>query len=90
VYLAESLNEPGGWAAAKVIDKSFLLSATPSPSASESEPPTSAEDMRYLVAKEAQILSHLDHPHIVHLNEVFDDDESVIQLLFFILILNTF
>jgi len=79
VYLAESLADPGGWAAAKVIDKNCLLSASPSPSGSSSELDilASAEDMRYLVAKEAQILGSLDHPHIVHLNEVFDDDQHV-------------
>lgn len=35
------------------------------------------EDLTWLIEKEIQIMASLDHPHIVHLNEVFDEDESV-------------
>lgn len=35
------------------------------------------EDLTFLVEKEVQILSMLDHPHIVHLNEVYEEDDTV-------------
>ncbi len=62
VYLAESLAEPGGWAAVKVLEKSSLCKE---------------EDLSFLVAKEVEILSALSHPHIVHLSEVYEDEEAV-------------
>ncbi len=33
--------------------------------------------MSYLIDKEIAIMSVLDHAHIVHLNEVYDEDDTV-------------
>ena len=33
--------------------------------------------MSWLIDKEIAIMSVLDHAHIVHLNEVFDEDDTV-------------
>ena len=35
------------------------------------------EYMSWLIDKEIAIMSVLDHAHIVHLNEVFDEDDTV-------------
>ena len=35
------------------------------------------EYISYLIDKEIAIMSVLDHAHIVHLNEVFDEDDTV-------------
>jgi hypothetical protein len=35
------------------------------------------EYMSYLIDKEIAIMSVLDHAHIVHLNEVYDEDDTV-------------
>ncbi len=72
VYLAESVSDPGGWAAVKVVDKKSLSS-----SSSVFPEQHAEEDLSFMVEKEVQILSSLDHPHIVHLNEVFEEEEAV-------------
>merc|ERR1719341_3079177 len=62
VFLAESLVEPGGLAAVKVIDKAELCKE---------------EDKMFLVDKEIEIMSQLDHPHIVRLYEVYENEAEV-------------
>ena len=34
------------------------------------------EDMTWLVDREIKVMRELDHPHIVHLEEVFEDKET--------------
>lgn len=67
VYLAESKLEPGGLAAVKVISRSSLKKNN--------------EDLISLVDKEVNILASLDHPHIVHLNEVYYDKNSICLIM---------
>ena len=62
VYLAESKSEVGGFAAVKVIDKQELCKD---------------EDKMFLVDKEIEIMSQLDHSNIVRLFEVFENEEKV-------------
>lgn len=62
VYLAESLEEPGGLAAVKVIDKRELCREG---------------DKMFLVDKEIEIMSQLDHAHIVRLYEVYENETEV-------------
>ncbi len=77
VYLAESVSDPGGFAAVKVVDKRSLAVAA---SASGSTGSTT-EDLSFMVEKEVQMLSSLDHPHIVHLNEVFEEEDAVCMVM---------
>ena len=37
----------------------------------------SSLDLAWLIEKEVRIMSVLDHPHIVHLNEVYEEKSSV-------------
>ncbi len=67
VYLAESMDDPGGWAAIKVVDKRSL----------DANSADHDDDLSFMVEKEVQMLSTLDHPHIVHLNEVFEEENAV-------------
>ena len=39
------------------------------------------EDLRWLIDREIQIMSALDHPHIIHLEEVYEDEERVYFIL---------
>ena len=34
------------------------------------------EDLTWLVDREIKVMKELDHPHIVHLEEVFEDNET--------------
>ena len=34
------------------------------------------EDLTWLVDREIRVMSELDHPHIVHLEEVYEDQET--------------
>ena len=65
MFLAESLVEPGGLAAVKVIDKAELCKE---------------EDKMFLVDKEIEIMSQLDHPHIVRLYEVYENEAEVYKV----------
>jgi len=62
VYLAESRNESGGLAAIKVIDKEELCKD---------------EDKMFLIDKEIEIMSQLDHSNIVKLFEVYENKKEV-------------
>ena len=62
MYLAESLLEPGGFAAVKVIDKAELCRDG---------------DKMFLVDREIEIMSQLDHPNIVRLYEVYENEAEV-------------
>ena len=62
VYLAESRHEAGGYAAVKIIDKQELCKD---------------EDKMFLVDKEIEIMSQLDHHHIVRLYEVYESKTEV-------------
>jgi len=62
VYLAESIQDKGGLAAVKVINKAELCRD---------------EDKMFLVEKEIEIMSQLDHPNIVKLYEVYVNSEEV-------------
>jgi len=62
VYLAESKREAGGFAAVKIIDKDELCKD---------------EDKMFLVDKEIEIMSQLDHPNIVRLYEVYESKSEV-------------
>jgi len=62
VYLAESKVDKGGFAAVKVINKEELCAD---------------EDKMFLVEKEIEIMSQLDHPNIVKLYEVYVNPEEV-------------
>jgi len=62
VYLAESKVDKGGLAAVKVINKSELCKD---------------QDKMFLVEKEIEIMSQLDHPNIVKLYEVYVNEEEV-------------
>lgn len=66
VYLAESKSESGGYAAVKIIDKEELCQD---------------EDKMFLVDKEIEIMSQLDHHHIVRLYEVYESKTEVYLLL---------
>ena len=57
VFLAESRKDSGGFAAVKIIDKQELCKD---------------EDKMFLVDKEIEIMSQLDHPNIVRLYGVGD------------------
>ena len=57
--------EPGGLAAVKVIDKAELCKE---------------EDKMFLVDKEIEIMSQLDHPHIVRLYEVYENEAEVCKV----------
>ena len=87
VYLAESLLVPGGLVAVKVIEKSSLIrKKTPDGAAVDSgipEDPESMEyeDLRWLIDREIQVMSALDHPHVIHLEEVYEDDDRVYFIL---------
>lgn len=61
VYLAESRVVPENWAAVKVIQKRGKH----------------VDDVEWLAEKEIRIMSVLDHAHIVHLNEVFDEEDTI-------------
>lgn len=62
VYLAESKSQSGGLAAVKIIDKEELCKD---------------EDKMFLVDKEIEIMSQLDHPNIVRLFEVYENKKEV-------------
>jgi calcium/calmodulin-dependent protein kinase I len=62
VYLAESKSDAGGLAAVKIIDKEELCKE---------------EDKMFLVDKEIEIMSQLDHPNIVRLFEVYENRKEV-------------
>jgi len=62
VYLAESKSQTGGLAAVKIIDKEELCKD---------------EDKMFLVDKEIEIMSQLDHPNIVRLFEVYENKKEV-------------
>ena len=62
VYLAESKIDSGGLAAVKIIDKEELCKD---------------EDKMFLVDKEIEIMSQLDHPNIVRLFEVYENRKEV-------------
>jgi len=62
VYLAESKLDSGGLAAVKIIDKEELCKD---------------EDKMFLVDKEIEIMSQLDHPNIVRLFEVYENRKEV-------------
>lgn len=62
VYLAESKSESGGLAAVKIIDKEELCKD---------------EDKMFLVDKEIEIMSQLDHSNIVRLFEVYENKKEV-------------
>ena len=62
VYLAESKSDSGGLAAVKIIDKEELCKD---------------EDKMFLVDKEIEIMSQLDHPNIVRLFEVYENRKEV-------------
>ena len=62
VYLAECKKQSGGLAAVKIIDKEELCKD---------------EDKMFLVDKEIEIMSQLDHPNIVRLYEVFESKKEV-------------
>lgn len=87
VYLAESLLVPGGLVAVKVIEKSSLIrKKTPDAPVADSgipEDPESVEyeDLRWLIDREIQVMSALDHPHVIHLEEVYEDDDRVYFIL---------
>ena len=34
------------------------------------------EDLTWLVDREIKVMSELDHPHIVHLDEVYEDKDT--------------
>ena len=34
------------------------------------------EDLTWLIDREIRVMSELDHPHIVHLEEVYEDNET--------------
>ena len=61
VYLAESRVVPENWAAVKVIQKRGKH----------------VDDIEWQAEKEIRIMSVLDHAHIVHLNEVFDEEDTI-------------
>ena len=63
VYLAECVENQGGMAAVKVINKESLCEG--------------GEDKLYLVDKEIEIMSQLDHPGIIKLYEVYENDKEV-------------
>ena len=89
VYLAEPLLVPGGLVAVKVIDKSSLIRKktpdAPAPGVDSGIPedPESVEyeDLRWLIDREIQVMSALEHPHIIHLEEVYEDDDRVYFIL---------
>ena len=62
VYLAESRKDSGGFAAVKIIDKEELCKD---------------EDKMFLVDKEIEIMSQLNHPNIVRLYEVYESKTEV-------------
>ena len=62
VFLAESRKDSGGFAAVKIIDKQELCKD---------------EDKMFLVDKEIEIMSQLDHPNIVRLYEVYESKTEV-------------
>lgn len=62
VYLAESRTEKGGLAAVKVINKEELCRE---------------DDKMFLVDKEIEIMSQLDHSNIVRLYEVYENKQEV-------------
>ena len=62
VFLAESRKDSGGFAAVKIIDKEELCKD---------------EDKMFLVDKEIEIMSQLDHPNIVRLYEVYESKTEV-------------
>ena len=62
VYLAESRKQSGGFAAVKIIDKEELCKD---------------EDKMFLVDKEIEIMSQLDHHNIVRLYEVYESKLEV-------------
>jgi len=63
VYLAECKENKGGMAAVKVINKESLCEG--------------GEDKLFLVDKEIEIMAQLDHPGIVKLYEVYENDKEV-------------
>lgn len=85
VYLAEPLTEPGGLVAVKVIDKSSLIRKK-NPEGSNGDLLQEGhiqeyEDLRWLIDREILIMSALDHPHIIHLEEVYEDEDKVCFIL---------
>ena len=62
VYLAESRRDSGGYCAVKIIDKEEL---------------NKDEDKMFLVDKEIEIMSQLDHLNVVRLYEVYESKTEV-------------
>ena len=62
LFRSESRSESGGYAAVKIIDKEELCKD---------------EDKMFLVDKEIEIMSQLDHHHIVRLYEVYESKTEV-------------
>jgi len=62
VFLAESRTVKGGLVAVKIIDKEELCRE---------------EDKMFLVDKEIEIMSQLDHEHIIRLLEVYENNREV-------------
>ena len=72
VYLAESKMEPDGWVAIKVIEKRAAMGNIGKDLPEHM--PDQEEYLSWLIDKEIAVMSVLDHAHIVHLNEVFDEE----------------
>ena len=90
VYLAESRIQKGGWVAIKVVRKDNLLKTKKIPNLEDGENDDFDEDIisvsvmeeadqevMRLVDKEIRIMSALDHPHVIHLEEVYEDSNRV-------------
>ena len=86
VYLAEPLQLPGGLVAVKVIEKSSWIRKKAPEDIDDNVIPEEAdsseiEDLRWLIDREIQVMTALDHPHIIHLEEVYEDDDQVYFIL---------
>lgn len=92
MYLGESKAQKGGWVAIKVVAKANLLKTkkihSPMDSneqhdeddddiISRSMVEHNEEEMMRLVDKEISIMTALDHPHVIHLEEVYEDENRV-------------
>ena len=86
VYLAESKLERGGFAAIKVVQKADLIKTKQIPVVYNGyeddqipedwqEYQEEVEDLTWLVDREIRVMHEFDHPHIIHLEEVFEDKE---------------
>ena len=88
--MAESRIQKGGWVAIKVVRKDNLLKTKKIPNLEDGENDDFDEDIisvsvmeqadqevMRLVDKEIRIMSALDHPHVIHLEEVYEDSTRV-------------